>query len=292
LEDGGDAGGRQGGVRAGNTAVSLYGAKKHQYTFVNGKPNHHSIALGDIHQMAQRTHDLLYLGENRYDDTKESFKFVLKTALAFSGSIPATVLDVGCAAGEFPYYLVRVLENSVVHGVDVLPELVQKARTLVPNATFSIGSVLDKDDIDQQYEMVFLVGVHSIFDDINSWLNNLIAWTSPGGTIVIFGLVNPHPVDVFIQARSHGSSPDHREPGWNNFSRATFEEVFDANEEVDGYSFTDFVIPIDLAPHEDDPLRSWTEMHPDGTRYIVNGLGLLHDFKTICIRKKVVGAGV
>ncbi|MDM7932263.1 class I SAM-dependent methyltransferase [Tabrizicola sp.] len=236
--------------------------------------------------MTLRTHDLLYLDENRYEGTKESFKFTLHSALEFAGQEPKTVLDVGCAAGEFPFFLVRALRDAQTHGMDVLPELIDKARENVPEATFSVGSVLDLGAIDKTYEMVFLVGVHSIFDEIEPWLSNLLKWTTSGGTVAVFGLINSHPIDVFVRARSQSDASEHREPGWNNFSRATFEGLLDSREDVSRYAFVDFVIPIDLEPHPDNPLRSWTEKRDTGERFIVNGLGLIHDFKVMCIQKK------
>lgn len=235
--------------------------------------------------MNVRTHDLLYLQEDRYEDVKESFKFTLAAALDFAGKSPGAVLDVGCAAGEFPHYLVRALPEARVHGVDVLPELVDKARNKVPSATFSVGSVLDQDAVTGQYDMVFLVGVHSIFDEIEPWLSNLLKWARPGGTVAVFGLINTHPIDAFIRVRTQSDNDSHREPGWNNFSQATFERILSNRGDVRRYSFSDFIIPIDLPPHEDDRLRSWTQKADGGQRYIINGIGLVHDFKVMCIEK-------
>jgi trans-aconitate methyltransferase len=140
--------------------------------------------------MTLRTHDLLYLNENRYEGTKESFKFTLKTALEFSDRMPRSILDVGCAAGEFPFFLVRAIEGAHIHGMDVMPELVEKARQVVPEAEFFVGSVLDPEATSGAFDMVFLVGVHSIFDEIEPWLSNLLKWTNPGGTVAVFGLIN------------------------------------------------------------------------------------------------------
>lgn len=235
--------------------------------------------------MDLRTHDRLYLNEDRYDDVKESFKFTLSEALNFSGKQPASVLDVGCAAGEFPYFLSRATPRARVHGMDVMPELVEKARVKVPGASFSVGSVLDPEACDEEFDMTFLVGVHSIFDDIKPWLSNLLKWTKPGGTVGVFGLINSHPVDAFIRVRTANDDEGHREPGWNSFSRRTFEKVLAEIPEAAEVTFSDFVIPIDLPPHEGDALRSWTEKRDGGQRYIINGIGLIHDFKVMCVRR-------
>lgn len=234
-----------------------------------------------------RTHDLLYLDEERYDDVKETFKFSLSEALAFAERRPKRILDVGCAAGEFAHYLRRMLPDARILGIDVIPALLEKARARVPDARFEIGSVLDRSAVASEHDMVFLVGVHSIFDEIEQWLSNLLHWCAPGGTVVVFGLINTSPIDTFVRVRPTDAAVDHREPGWNQFSRATFERVLSGMPQAGSFSFTDFEIAIDVAPNPDDALRSWTEVRADGTRLIINGTGLVHDFKALCIRKAI-----
>lgn len=79
-----------------------------------------------------RTHDLLYLKENRYKDTKEMFKFIAD--IAFSDSIhdisKGSICDFGCAAGEFLYFLRSLLPEVSLEGVDVIPELLKKQKDL------------------------------------------------------------------------------------------------------------------------------------------------------------------
>ncbi|MDF1721074.1 MAG: class I SAM-dependent methyltransferase [Minwuia sp.] len=235
--------------------------------------------------MTLRTHDMLYLNEDRYENTKESFKFTLSKALEFHKATPNSILDAGCAAGEFPRYLQKKLPDTKISGMDLLPELINKAKEKVENVDFFTGSVLDRTSVSNSYDMVFMIGVHSIFDDIETWLSNLLAWTKPRGTVCVFGLINSHPIDAYIKIRTSKDDPSHRESGWNVFSRATFENIIFESDDVAAHEFHDFSIPLDLPPRADDPLRTWTQKLENGERMIVNGIGLIHDFKVLCIRK-------
>ena len=131
----------------------------------------------------QRTHDALYLDENRYDEPKELFKFIATNAFdqdeKYSG---LSICDFGCAAGEFLYHLRNILPNASLKGVDIMSSLLEKATKCVPSAKFQKGSVLDSNIIaENQYDKCFLIGVHSIFDEFETCFNNLIKWTKQGG---------------------------------------------------------------------------------------------------------------
>lgn len=232
-----------------------------------------------------RTHDAMYLDENRYKEPKENFKFILKDALGFAETMPKTILDVGCAAGEFSYFLKSQLPNAQITGMDVVPELVAKARREVSGAEFKTGSVLDPAAEERTFDMVFLIGVHSIFDDIQPIIANLLQWCNPGGTVVIFGLINSYDLDVYLKVDRLKQKDVVLETGWNFFSRATFDRILTEHAQALDWKFADFEIDIDLPPNENDPLRSWTVAKADGARMIVNGMGLVHDLKNLCVRK-------
>lgn len=235
--------------------------------------------------MAQlmRTHDDgVYLAESRYETAKENFKFC--RSFVPEHSKPIDIYDFGCAAGEFPFYLNQTFPRDRIHGVDILPSLIAKAKRESPSGHFQVGSVTDQDALKAHVSDVsFLIGVHSIFEDPTVCFANLIHWTKPGGTVIIFGLFNPHPVDVFIKVRCERDEVDHREPGWNAISQATTSRFLASQDRVASYDFHPFTIGIDL-PTQADPLRSWTQAMHNGERQIINGIGLIHAFHALVIR--------
>ena len=125
-----------------------------------------------------REHDKLYLSEQRYDRPKEAFKFMVRRAdqRARTSAPGAIVCDIGCAAGEFAYFLTQQWPEAEIIGYDVLPELVERAREMVPKATFACGSVLDANMMAPgSADIIFMAGVLSIFDDYRDTLNNVIS---------------------------------------------------------------------------------------------------------------------
>lgn len=231
----------------------------------------------DFLSKIQRTHDAFYLDENRYNEPKELFKFVVATAFNKDEvSSKIRLCDFGCAAGEFLYYLQTLLPNASLEGLDVLPSLIQKCSQFVPTAKLQVGSLLDSNCKDEnQYDKSFLIGVHSIFDEFETCFGNLIKWTKPGGAVYIAGMFNPFPTDVLIKYKnSENYESDVFESGWNIFSQQSVNEYLAKNKKVKTFSFEKFDISIDLPPKE-DPIRSWTIKDEKGQRFIVNGLCLL-----------------
>ena len=226
-----------------------------------------------------RTSDSLYLDENRYENSKESFKF-LRNVIAQSFDINrnnVVVSDFGCAAGELLYYLKACAPDANLEGFDLLPELIEKARKNVPEVRFSVGSVLESEMIEKDHSDVsLLVGVHSIFDEFESCFNNLIEWTKPSGRVYVFGMFNPYPLDVFVKySTTENYTNDTVESGWNIFSTASVSRFLDNHKKVANHRFIPFEIDIDLPKHQDDPARSWTIRDEKGVRTITNGLCLL-----------------
>lgn len=142
------------------------------------------------------------------------------------------------------------------------------------------GNCKDENQID----MAFLIGVHSIFDEFETCFNNLIKWTKPGGRVYIVGLFNPSPVDVMIKYKE---SKDYKsnmyESGWNVFSQKSVSEFLQMNNKVQSFSFKKFEIDIDI-PAQKDPIRSWTILDENKKRLIVNGLCLLQPFYLLEIK--------
>jgi len=223
----------------------------------------------------RRTHDrVVYLAESRYETPKAVHQAVVDLAEKSGALAPgALVVDIGCANGEFLYYLARRIPGPVYRGYDVVPELVEKARRSAPGITFSIGTVLDATLLEPQSgDVLFLLGTHSIFDDL-VWLDHLVRWTRRGGRIYVEGLFNPHPIDVWVKYRRADDTNDHREPGWNIVSRETVGRRLAALGAT-SHSFVPFEMPLDLPARPDDPVRSWTA-RLDGRRVLVNGLSLI-----------------
>lgn len=234
----------------------------------------------------RRSHDALYLEENRYTEPKEMFKFIVNHAFDTNErTSDLSICDFGCAAGEFLYYLNRIHPTANFEGIDVMASLIEKAEKFVPSAKYTEGSVLDSlVKAENSFDKSFLIGVHSIFDEFETCFNNLIKFTKPGGGVYIVGMFNPFPVDVLIKYKeSSNYASNIYESGWNIFSQKSVSEFIDKNPKVKSYSFKKFDITIDL-PRQKDPIRSWTLRDYKDNRWIINGLCILQPHYLLEIR--------
>jgi len=236
-------------------------------------------------QNIKRTHDLdLYLGENRYENPKETSKILSKLVLQSGALAPGKrVSDVGCAAGEFIYHLKSVCSKAEYIGFDIVEELLTKARKVLPDVTFQHGSVLDSKLVkNNSFDLTFLLGVHSIFDEFETCLSNLINWTALSGKIILMGMFNDFPVDVWIKYRKVGDADsNHREPGWNIFSIDSFSNFLKNHPKVKNYKFSSYELPIELSPNPKDCMRSWTFRDDKGKQLTTNGLSILVNRKIL-----------
>lgn len=227
-----------------------------------------------------RDHDKFYLNEDRKRQPKEYFKFIAGVvAPHLSALAQPRVLDIGCATGDFLYYIGSLYPEASLTGMDVMPALLDRAATEVPGAHFTQGNIMDHATLPQErYQAVFMNGVHSIFDELRPWLTNLVNLIDQeaGGRGYVFGIFNPEPFDVLVKARPAGEEQGPWQAGWNCFSTASVSKIL--TELGANHTFHPWTIGIDVPRHPEDPLRSWTFHHQDGTRGIINATQILHHF--------------
>ncbi len=228
-----------------------------------------------------RKHDRqVYLAEARHEKPKEIFVRVADRIAAKRGERSEfKMLDVGCATGEFLYYILKrgIVRPPECAGLEVVPELAARAGEMLPGVQMNTGSVLDAHpSLKGQFDLVSMIGVHPIFDEMTTCLGNVISWVRPGGTAIVVGLYNNDPYDVWISyRRADEAAGAPREVGWNNFSKATVDAILKANPRVAQWSYKPFELPFDLPRNATDPVRTWTMTDAEGRRHFTNGLGLL-----------------
>lgn len=227
-----------------------------------------------------RNHDKMYLSENRKHQPKEYFKFISSKAKEHINKYKAPkLLDIGCATGDFLFYLNSQYPNATITGIDVMDELLDRAKKEVEDCTFINGNICKEETLPQnKYNAVFMNGVHSIFDDIGLWLDNAISLVEKNGKLFIFGIFNPADIDVLVKSKYSEQHPDDPwESGWNCFSKKSFQNYLERNG-ISSYNFYEFNIDIDIPKTPNDPLKSWTFMYNNNTRGVINGTMILHQF--------------
>lgn len=226
---------------------------------------------------SRRSHDKFYLKEDRKDTPKEYFKFLAGKANIVNLS-DTKVLDIGCATGEFLYYLNSLNSALSYSGVDVMDSLLEKAKINCPNAALINGNIYTGENLpDEKYDVIFISGVMSIFDDFRPFIDNLLKLSKKVGKIYLFGFFNPEDVDLLIKVRP--STDDDTQPweqGWNMPSIKTISNYIDRKGV--SHTVTPWQIDIDLEKNANDPLRSYTINLEDHKKLVVSGLQLVYNF--------------
>ncbi|MEU3028140.1 class I SAM-dependent methyltransferase [Streptomyces incarnatus] len=244
-----------------------------------------------------RNLDLRYAERPVDRDHPHYFPFVVDHAAPWLEDVPGTaVCEVGCAAGAFAHYLLERHPGTDLTGVDIQPALVEQARLRVPGARFVTGDVLRPDTLPTgPFTTVFMVALHSHFDDPRQWIDALLRLTAPGGRAYVFGLFNPEPVDVVVRLRHPDGDPEWL-PGWNQFSVRTVGRLLE--EAGLRHAFHRYLPAAARARRPEDPLRSHTVPDPqteagaDPALVFLNGSQMLHRFALLEIhRPKAAAAG-
>lgn len=234
-----------------------------------------------------RTHDHIYLTQNRYKKPKEIFKFIEKHAFSKkSANNIEQICDIGCARGNFLHYLTNKYKKKKFTGVEIRRDLLTKAKKSVSGVNFKHGNVLNNNLFkNNRFDKIFLVGVHPNFDSFEKCFSNLINWTKPKGEVFISDLFNPYPVDVLIRYKlSKNYKSKLYEVGWNMFSIQSISRFLKKKKKVKNFSFKKFTMPFDLKPKK-DPLRSWT-IRSEKERLITNGVSIIQYHKLLKIKLK------
>jgi len=226
----------------------------------------------------KRTHDMFYLSEKPLNSPKKSFEFIMnemKENLDFQNN-NLSLLDIGCATGEFIKYVSTILSNINFEGIDIEKKLIDKARTNNPNSNFYINDIGSSNfSMQKKYNIITATGVLQILDDIDIFFKNIISLLDENGTCLIFGLFNPEPVNVFITAKRTDIEFNHLETGWNLFSIDYISKHLTKLNLK--YEWKEWNIDIPLQKN-DDPFRSWTENKTEKGYVVVNGLQIIHRF--------------
>lgn len=227
-----------------------------------------------------------YIDEGWLSQPKESFKALAGHIVEHDPEPAGQLLDIGCATGELMAYLSHQFPNLSVTGADVFDELLVTGRRLLPSANFVSASALElPSTFSQRFDFVTAVGVMSIFDEaqVETFWQNLLEVTKPGGLIAVLSPLNEYGIDTMIshRKRCNGVSMEW-ETGWNVFSLDTIKETL--TELGHEASFKRFVFTPVLQRRE-DPVRTWTLATETNPHQLTNGLKLLVDHYFMLVKK-------
>ena len=222
-------------------------------------------------------HNRFHLEEDPRLRPREFFEFLVRLAEA-QLSAGSTVLDVGCAAGAFLYYLRSLYPGLSLTGIDVSPQFLAKAIRTVPDARFSVGDIYTGDQLPtERFEVVFMNGVNYLFSQYELWLSNLLSLTK--GSAFVYGIFNSEDLDVYATVRRSGDKSS--VTPWNFISEKSISMFLDSIGVR--HRFFRWALPIENPRVHPDPMRSWTIETKDSGYLVINGTQMIHRFAVLRI---------
>jgi trans-aconitate methyltransferase len=214
----------------------------------------------------KRIHDEIYLKGKPV--IKESFKFLLKQIMLNQKKFES-LIDIGCSNGAFLKYASTILKNKDMNGADIRKDLILAAKKNCPKVNFYQMDISKKNKkINKKFDVCILDGVHSIFDNHEDWLKNLLNLCNKKGSIYIFGSFNPEPYDIFVKVKHFKSKI--LESGFNRLSLASLQNSL--LKKKFSFKVKKFDINIDIKKDKKDPRRTYTINLKNNKRLTINGL--------------------
>ena len=230
--------------------------------------------------MVEKKHqDYIYQKESYYEKPKETFLF-LSSIINESHTKPS-ILDLGCARGEFLYYLKNNITHDKLVGLDYSEKLVGQAKKFegLSEVDFIVGSA-ENFNLNFMFDIIVMSGVLSYFDDISKVFESINKHLKPDGKIIIFGFFNEYDVDAQIKYRNNKYF-DTFDDGWNVHSLNTVsKELKKLNLSI--ISQKKFTLSF-KSKKQDDPCRAWHIDTEDGIKF-TNGLKLIYDMTALEIQ--------
>jgi SAM-dependent methyltransferase len=217
-----------------------------------------------------------YLGYQRF-----GFLYsIMKNNLPEGGEF----LDIGCAKGEFIYFLKEKNCKLNFTGLEYSEELISLAKKepRLRDVTFVQGDARDFD-LNKQFDCALMAGVLSIFDDIEKPLMTMIKHIKFGGYGYIFGGFTIDDIDVIVRFRNNYAGSAIWESGLNMFSLNTVRKAIEPF--CSEINFHRFNLSIDLKK-QDDPIKTFTLNTKEKDRIVANGANIIREFYLVQFKRK------
>mgnify|MGYP001176394606 FL=1 len=220
--------------------------------------------------------DYIYINEDYYKNPKETFIF-LKNIISNNFNKPS-ILDIGCARGEFLFFLKESLDFKDLSGVDYSSNLIEKAKNFkgLKDVNLFVDSA-EEFKLNRKFDVITMLGVISYFDSVELVLKNIKNHLAPGGKAYILGFFNDADIDVQISYRNNEYFKQF-ESGWNFHSLHTIRKSLDEIN-MTLANIDTFELSFNLLPQR-DPSRAWHIDTENGRKY-TNGLGLIYDIRLL-----------
>lgn len=211
---------------------------------------------------------------------KESFDRIIEI---IKGNPPQTLLDIGCASGDFLLQLLKANLNIKTIGIDKSSALIKMANKKLggqTNPRFHQLDILSPKNfplfsnlLKTQSEFVTILGTIHTFIDFVPILQPLIT-SSFTKKIIIHSPFNPDPVNVSVFHQDLSASDKTYQSGYNIFSVTAVSE-FLKRHGVQNFKFIPFVMGKTLIKNPEHPMFNYHLIDKNGKKWLTNGAGLI-----------------
>ena len=108
-----------------------------------------------------KSDEKIYISENYFNNPKQQFVF-LKDIMIELNTNNFSVLDLGCARGEFLYFISKSLDSKKLVGVDISNKMIQNAKgnNLLKGIDFHESDILNFN-LDYKFDFITISGLIS-----------------------------------------------------------------------------------------------------------------------------------
>lgn len=141
-------------------------------------------------EIVRRTYDRAAATYDLWARTFETRVKARCVALAVDAS-PRRVLDVGVGTGDLSAALVRAMPTLELHGIDLSPAMLEKARRKLPThaARLVEGDARDMPYPNATFDLVVCTYVLELLDDYAPLLDEIARVATPTATLIFAGVV-------------------------------------------------------------------------------------------------------
>lgn len=228
-----------------------------------------------------------YTKRGRYDNPKSVFILTHGIADEIIGDREdLDVADIGCANGEFLYYLKQQRPGWRLTGYDKTTAFLETGRSFSGLQGVPLIEKNLYDIPDNSHDAVFCIGTFQIFREFKEPLEKLMAVVKSGGFLFVEGLFNPFPVDVRVEFADQ-SRPEMKDVWRSDFNQHSMKSVSEHLESLGAdYEFHPLPVEFDL-PYSPEKPATWTFTFKDesGKSMVTSGLNLIFRQSLLVVRK-------